>query len=401
MGIKTYKPTVAGAPLLLGQRLRGAHQGTSPSRTLLEHQTAPAAVTTTAASPAASAAVVTSSATASSTSARDKIGVPAEGRLDRVRSRTAPRASRSSTTSTARSATSSRPTASRSATRSSRAATPTSSPATRLPLRAHPARHDDPQHRDEEGQGRPARSLGRRRGAAHGEGRRLRAGSPARAAKSAWSTSTAAPPSARCRTSTTRTSRSARPVVRAGSDASAQPRRHHEPGRSPDGRWRRPHVRWSSPVLAVGSALQGPQDPQQQAHRRHDRQAPRAEGLRQHAAFRSRRARSSTVTSRRRSTTPSGTKSKKVIKTWSRRSHDRSRGRRPHVRRAQRPQVRPGVRHGEHGRAQARRVRADAHVPRSLRATRRPRSREPDDRQEVSRLTTGGLHRELAGRACA
>ena len=87
-----------------------------------------------------------------------------------------------------------------------RAATRTSSRATRMPLRLHPARHDDPQHRDAEGQGRPARSLGRRRGAAHGEGRRLRAGPHALAARSAWSTWTAAPPSARCPTSITRTS---------------------------------------------------------------------------------------------------------------------------------------------------------------------------------------------------
>ena len=77
--------------------------------------------------------------------------------------------------------------------------------------------------------------------------------------------------------------------------ASAQPRRHHEPGRSPDGRRRRPHQRRSSPVLAVGPARQGSEDPQQQAHRRHDRQAPQGEGLsRWHAA--SRRGRSSTAT---------------------------------------------------------------------------------------------------------
>ena len=45
---------------------------------------------------------------------------------------------------------------------------------------------------------------------------------------------------------------------------------------------------------------------------------------------------------------------------------DHPRDGRPDVRRAQRPQVRPGVRHREHGRPQARRVRADAHVPRPL-----------------------------------
>ena len=40
--------------------------------------------------------------------------------------------------------------------------------------------------------------------------------------------------------------------------------------------------------------------------------------------------------------------------------------RRAHLRGAQRPQVHPGVRHREHGRSQARRVRADAHLPRPL-----------------------------------
>ena len=68
----------------------------------------------------------------------------------------------------------------------------------------------------------------------------------------------------------------------------------HEPRRSPDGRWRRPHQRRTSPVLAVGSARQGPQDAQQQAHRRDDRQAAEGEGLRWRAV--SRKGRSSTAT---------------------------------------------------------------------------------------------------------
>jgi large subunit ribosomal protein L2 len=53
------------------------------------------------------------------------------------------------------------------------------------------------------------------------------------------------------------------PVARS---PSAQPRRHDEPGRPPDGRWRGPDLRWSPPVLAVGPARQGPEDAQQQAH---------------------------------------------------------------------------------------------------------------------------------------
>ena len=49
------------------------------------------------------------------------------------------------------------------------------------------------------------------------------------------------------------------------------------------------------------------------------------------------------------------------------RINDRDRLRRPHVRRTQREQVYPGVRHGEHGRSQAWRVFADAHVSRTFR----------------------------------
>ena len=41
-----------------------------------------------------------------------------------------------------------------------------------LPLRQHPARHDDPQHRADARQGRPDRPLGRDLGAAAGQGRR-------------------------------------------------------------------------------------------------------------------------------------------------------------------------------------------------------------------------------------
>ena len=93
------------------------------------------------------------------------------------------------------------------------------------------------------------------------------------------------------------------------------------------------------------------------------------------------------------------TKSKKVIRTWSRRST-----------------IAPdavGLTFAVHnGRkfvpvfvtenmvgTQARRVRADAHVPRSL-GRQEGQGQEPGP-EEVSRLTTGGLHRELAGRACA
>ncbi len=103
--------------------------------------------------------------------------------------------------------------------------------------RGDPGRHDDSQHRGQEGQGRPVRALGRRRSPADVEGRRPTLRSSCRAAKCGRCTSPAAPRSARSRTSNTRTSASARPVAAVGSAAPAQPRRHHEPRRSPDGWW--------------------------------------------------------------------------------------------------------------------------------------------------------------------
>ena len=70
-----------------------------------------------------------------------------------------------------------------------------------------------------------------------------------------------------------------------------------------------------------------------------------------------------------------GPEQEEVIKTWSRRSTITPRRHRADLRRAQRSQVRPRVRHREHGRSQARRVRADPYLPRSLGRQRRPRSR--------------------------
>ena len=82
----------------------------------------------------------------------------------------------------------------------------------------------------------------------------------------------------------------------------AQPRRHHEPGRSPDGRRRRSFVRWPSPLLAVGPAVQGPEDAREQADRPHDRQAARQEVVRRREQgepwlVQSKKVRSSTSTS--------------------------------------------------------------------------------------------------------
>ncbi len=65
--------------------------------------------------------------------------------------------------------------------------------------------------------------------------------------------------------------------------------------------------------------------------------------------------------------------------------HDPPGGGRADVRGAQRPQVRPGVRDGEHGRAQVRRVRADPHLP-------RPRRRQEGQGQQApgKEVSAGG-----------
>ena len=147
------------------------------------------------------------------------------------------------------------------------------------PAPSHPARHSRPQRRDEEGQGRSARPLRRRRRDLDGEGRRLRAGpSPVdrdsqgapRLPRDDRAGLQHRPPE--------RVARQSRSLALARK-APAQPRRHDEPGRSPDGWRRRPHERRSSPLLAVGPAREGQEDAQQQAHRFDDRPSPWEEGF--------------------------------------------------------------------------------------------------------------------------
>ena len=72
-----------------------------------------------------------------------------------------------------------------------------------------------------------------------------------------------------------------------------------------------------------------------------------------------------------------------------------SRDGRPHAGRAQREEVHPGLRHREHGRPQARRVRADAHVQgahdedREGRATAAAAARRPARRRRRQRRSEG------------
>ena len=144
---------------------------------------------------------------------------------------------------------------------------------------AHPARHDDPQRRAEEGQGRadgPLRRLAAQLMAKDGDYAQVRL--PSGEVRKVHLDCHATIGQVSNIDHANISHRQGRPLALARA-APAQPRRHHEPGRPPDGRRRRPHVRRPPPVLAVGPALQGAQDAQQQAHRRHDRQAPRPEGL--------------------------------------------------------------------------------------------------------------------------
>ena len=67
---------------------------------------------------------------------------------------------------------------------------------------------------------------------------------------------------------------------------------------------------------------------------------------------------------RRRSTSMNLTRDKKVIRTWARASIDLPRHGRAHDRRPRRPQARARLHQREHGRPPARRVRADAPLPR-------------------------------------
>ena len=265
----------------------------------------------------ASAAAATSSATASSTSSATRSACrPRSRRSSTIR--TAPRASRSCTTPTARSATSSRPTGWRSATRSSRAATPTSSRATRC---------------------RCATSRSARRSTTSSCRSATAASSSARPAPSAQlmakdgDCAQVRLPSGemrlvhlrlprhhrpgRQRRSREHRSRQGRPHALAR-PAPAQPRRHHEPRRPPDGRRRRSHLRRPSPVLAVGQPTKG--------YKTRNNKRPTSSSSVVAARrvkpwlVQSRRVRSSTSSLLKKVLEAQRTKSKKVIKTWSRRS---------------------------------------------------------------------------------
>ena len=107
------------------------------------------------------------------------------------------------------------------------------------------------------------------------------------------------------------------------------------------------------------------------------------------------------------------TREKRVIKTWSRASTIVPADGRSHDQRAQRQGAHPGVRHREHGRAQARRVLADAHLQGSRRRQgggevhdrRQPNGRKPRSRISSSsawaRANCAASPMRFAASACA
>ena len=379
----------AGPPRPRRARLRRAHAG-QRAREVAHRADDPrrAAATTTAASPRASAAAATSGATASSTSSATRSACPPRSRRSST-IRTAPRASRCCTTPTARSATSSRPdglkvgdTVLVVAQRRHQAG---QHPAAAL----HPARHDDPQHRAQDSARRADRAA------------RPASGAQLMAKEGDWGQVRL--PSGEVR----RVHLDCRATI--GQVGNIEHGNIHV-GKAGRTRWlgRRPHNRGVTmnpvdhpmgggegrssggrhPCSPWGQLDQGPQDAQQQADRRDDRQAPRQEGIKEPPwLVQSRKVRSSTTTCMKKVAECQRQKSKKVIKTWSRRSTIIPEMRRADVRGAQRPQVRPGVRHREHGRPQARRVRADPHVPRPLRRAQggRPAAASAAPRRTVRR----------------
>ena len=131
-----------------------------------------------------------------------------------------------------------------------------------------------------------------------------------------------------------------------------------------------PQTPWGKPTKGYKTRHNKRTD---QLHRHAAQEASEEEAR---GAFGQKRVRSSTSISLKKVEAMNASGEKRVVKTWSRRSTITPGHGRPHVRGAQRPQVHPGVRHREHGRSQARRVLADAHVPRPL---RRPQGqgREP------------------------
>ena len=88
-----------------------------------------------------------------------------------------------------------------------------------------------------------------------------------------------------------------------------------------------------------------------------------------------------------------------MVKTWSRTLDDLPRDGRAHDRRPRRPQARAGVRLRVDGRPQARRVRADPHLPRPLRRGRRALAMAARPRPDAPTVAREGALRARVARA--
>ena len=180
--------------------------------------------------------------------------------------------------------------------------------------------------------------------------------------------------------------------------APADARHRHEPGGPPARRRRGRHAAGQPPADALGRAddrLPHPQEGQAVRPLHRPRPSPRQEGQ----PLMSRSSKKGPWVEDRlmeRIEQMNSSGSKTMIRTWSRDLHDLPRDGRPHDRRARRAQARPGVRVRVDGRPQARRVRADAHLPRAARS--RARSDEPDDEEEAARTQRAGRARRRGGR---
>ena len=321
MGIKNYKPTSPGTSLLLRLRLQGAHQG-QEAREEASSSTRPRTGGRNA------HGRITSRFRGGGHKQRyrlidwrrDKIGVPGDGRVDRVRSQPH-RAHRAPPLRRRREdATSSRPTACTVGDKIVASRNADIKPGNSMPLRHIPL--GTMIHNIEMRKGKGAqlvRSAGSGASLMAKDGDYAQVRMPSGEVRMIHQDCQATIGQVSNIDHANISHRQGRSYALAR-QASAPARRHDEPGRSPDGRRRRSYVRWSSSLLAVGPALEGSQDAQQQAHRRDDREASRTEGLRKQMPRSIKKGAFVDGHLMEKIAAAQATQSKKVIKTWSRRS---------------------------------------------------------------------------------
>ena len=382
---------------------QGGHARPAQGRAALaaasSRRAAAAAATTTAASPCGTRAAATSSTTAIVDFRRDKDGIPATvERLEYDPNRSAHLALLLYADGERRYIIA--PKGVTAGTQLMSGAEAPIKPGNTLPLRNIPVGTDGALHRDAAGQGRAARALGRRRACSC-----WRAKAPTRScgcarARSARCTSTAAPPSAKSATTSTTCEsigkagrkrwRGVRPTVRG---VAMNPIDHPHGGG--EGRT----VVGAAPGVAVGRADQGLQDPAQQADAGHDRPRPAREiGIEGNMARSIKKG--PFVDHHLHGEGRQGAQHQRQAPDQDLVAplDDHARLRRPDDRRAQRQAAHAGVRHREHGRAQARRVRADAHLQEPLGGRQAHRG---SGRRRAPAAAPGGARRGRAAAAAA